>query len=213
MSCRRFLPLLIFVFTSSSSPAGAEPIPSWSYRPLFNDIATATGLTGGFTFPNDVFSTASGDAFVSLTPVLAWSVARESTPDEVRSLPYRFSIELRDAASGDSAVLGFEGTLSGQFWRTGSELSNAFGNGRTQSVELGDREYTLRLSRFDAPTGYGVDGAGAVWAEVRVTAAGGSGGDESSSPGTVETPEPATLALVGVGVPLFLLARRLRRNG
>jgi hypothetical protein len=213
MSHRRFLPLLTSLFVCSSSPVGAEPTPSWSYRPLFNDIATADGLTGGFTFPNDVFAVASGDAVVPLTPVLAWSVARESTPDEVRSLPYRFSVEVRDDASGDSAVLGFEGTLSGQFWRTGSELSNAFGRDRVQSVELGDREYTLRLSRFDAPTGYGVDGAGAVWAEVRMTAAGGTGGDDGQSPGTVETPEPATLALLGVGVPLFLLARRLRRNG
>lgn len=185
--------------------AGAERPPDhilWSYRTPFNETAIADGATGGFSFPNESSTSALGDVVIGLTKVYSWSVASASQPDVVNDLPFRFSVEVRDESSAETALLSFEGTLSGRFWRTGSALTADFTGDGVRSVELSGREYEFTVTDFDAPTGYGVDGAGSIRASVRILDVDDAPVDqpEEVSGGQLQTPEPTTLALVGTGL-------------
>jgi len=150
---------------------------------------------------------------IGITKVYSWSVATETNADRVTDLPYRFGVELRDDLSSQTALLSFQGTLSGRFWRTGSELTTTFVGDTVQSAELGGREYEIRLSGFDAPTGYGEAGGGMIRANVRLLDGGSpDAGPDSPSGENLQTPEPTTAVIALVGLPVVAWVRSARRR-
>lgn len=211
---RSFIPVVLFGALALATTARGEPAAVWSYRMPFNETVIALGVTGGFSFPNEPFASATGDGLVEIGKLLSWSIAAAATPDRVSDLPYQFAVELRDDRSGESGLLTFAGALSGSYWRSGSELTADFADD-VRTLDLGGLRYELRLAEFDAPTGYGPENGGAFRASVRVTAATPRPEDDDPQGpvgGGAEAPEPATLLLAAVGLPAVRVFRAVCRR-
>jgi hypothetical protein len=193
--------------------AFAEPVP-WSYRAPSNESYFPDGASGGLTFPNIGFQ--AGGSGVVAVPLAQWSIAKAGTPDRVSSLAYHFDLEFRDDLSGDTATMTFHGILTGSYWRTGADLTNTFTGTTRQTAELGGNLFTVSLTGFESPTGYGDELAGRITAGVEVgPVKGGGGGGGPNGPGgggSVSTPEPATLLLAALGLPALGAMRAARRK-
>ncbi|CAN5302878.1 hypothetical protein BH11PLA2_BH11PLA2_31760 [soil metagenome] len=191
--------------------AAAEPIPvAWSYRKPFNEITFPIGATGGLTFPNTEFQSFTSDQTILASKISSYSVARDSEPDLLLAQTYGFTLDIRDDASGEIARLQYQGNISGEFWRTGTNLSNEFRGESMQTATLGGNLYTVSLGDFQSPTGYGDSQAGGFYANVRINEASESTTIPNVSPNV--TPEPATLILAGVGLAGTGFLRIRRRN-
>jgi hypothetical protein len=184
----------------------AGPVP-WSFRAPSNETFFPAGTTGGITFPNTAFQTGGPD--IAAARVATWSIARADSPDQASGIHYHFDLEVRDDLSGQAATLTFQGVLSGSYWRTGSNLTNEFTGATLQTAELGGNLYTVALTGFDAPTGYGDEFAGRFVAGVRVGDPVQDGGGGPIGTPTA-TPEPATLLLAALGLPVVGLVTRRR---
>lgn len=192
--------------------ASAEPV-SWSYQAPSNESYFPDGASGGLTFPNLGYQ--AGGADIVAARVAQWSIAKAQTPDRLGAggMAYEFDLQLRDDLSGDTATLTFHGLLSGSYWRTGADLTNTFTGATRQTAELGGNLYAVTLTGFEAPTGYGDELAGRITAGVEVGPVKG-GGTPNGPGGGVATPEPGTLLLAALGLPLAGVAlRRKRRAG
>lgn len=152
-----------------------------------------------------MFQSLAGDGEIVATKVSSYSIAPAVNPDRVTSLPYRFAVELRDDLSGETASLNFEGVFSGSLWRTGGDLRNTFAGETARTVNLGGTRYTVSLTGFDGPDGYGDDAAGAITARVGV--------NELAPADAVTTPEPATGRLAVLGLAVAAARSRWRRTG
>jgi hypothetical protein len=199
------------VVSASHVHAGFYP---WSYRNPTNEIATTKGLSGGFTFSNESFSSTEGNALIQATKIYSWSTADEASPDRISALPYHFGLEIRDDLTSHTALLSFEGNLSGRFWGTGSALTNNFTGDTTQTAQISGREYTVSLTDFTAPTGTGLDRGGSINASVTIRSLSEQSPVEAppveAPVDTVQTPEPTSLLLAAVGLPAIWLARKRR---
>lgn len=202
MSLKSAVAAAVLLVVAGTGSAG--PVP-WSFRAPANEAYFPTGATGGVTFPNLGFQ--AGGADITAARVATWSIAAADSPDRVSGLAYQFALEVRDDLSGNTAKLTFHGLLSGSYWRTGSDLTNAFTGATLQEVELGGNRFAVALTGFDAPTGYGDEFAGRITAGVRVGDAVKDGGGVL---GPNATPEPTTLLLAAVGLPLVGLVTRRR---
>jgi hypothetical protein len=201
---------LFFSLLTGQAVAGPLPV-SWSFRNPTNEIAFPEGATGGFSFPNTPYRSFTGGGEIVAAKLSSYSVAAESDPDRVSGLPYRFTLELRDDASGDTAGLRFEGVLSGSVWRTGSDLRNRFTGGDTRSADLGGHTYTVSLTAFDGPDGYGDGEAGSITARVSIADVGGEPETPGGGPVVSATPEPATAILAIFDLPVVGLVRAARQ--
>ncbi len=188
----------------AATPTRAEPV-RLSFSSPSNEVVFPDGATGGISFPNTAVAPLTGDGAIVATKLMSWSIAPESSPDSVTNLPYRFALAVRDEVTGEAARLSFEGTLSGSFWRTGSDLENRFTGSGSQSVVLGGSLVTVAVTDFDAPTGYGEQFAGSISARVTVTDPPGEG-----DPTLVATPEPGSVVLALLGLTAIATRRGLR---
>lgn len=200
----RITVLSLALLSAVGRQAAAEELPvNWSYRNPLAEIAFADGATGGLTFPNTVFQPRTGSAEIMATRVASYSIAPDTTPDRITSLPFHFALELRDDLSGETARLTFAGVFSGDLWRTGSELTARYAGTTDQAVLLGGNRYRVELGGFAAPSGYGDPEAGSISALVTVFG--------SDPPSPVNAPEPATAALAALGLVTVAGAARVRR--
>ena len=205
--------------------ARAEPI--WSYRAPSNESIKSDGSAAGLTFPNMGFTTWVGDQKVLATSVVAWSLARAESPDAVDRLPYTFELELLDDASGQTGSVSFSGVVDGTIWKEGANLTNTFTGATSHALDLGDYRYTVALDAFAGPLGFGDTKAGSITADVMVAALGEPTDPPPAvdpptppvdpspdpDPATVQTPEPGTISLAGIGVAVFGVWRVRRGRG
>jgi hypothetical protein len=188
----------------ATSSARAEPI--WSYRAPSNESIKSDGAAAGLTFPNTGYTTWAGDRKVLATSVVAWSLANADSPDAVGRLPYTFAVELLDDASGQAGSVSFGGVLDGAIWKTGASLTNTFTGPTSRTLDLGDHRYTVAVDAFESPLGFGTTKAGSITADVTVTTLGDPADPppapraDPQDPEGVHTPEPGTIALLGIGV-------------
>jgi hypothetical protein len=195
----------------------ADFIP-WSYRNPANETIVTPNAGAGLSFPNRDYITADGtDVTIVATPIAAWSIRQADKADTVRNEKYQFTLELRDDSSGEIGLFEFAGILDGSIWVDGSNLRNEFVGPTSQTRELGDYRYEVTLIDFDAPDGFGIDAAGEVTARVTVQSRFGSGGGSSSDPDVqpgapTATPEPGSLLMAAVGLPLVGFARAVARR-
>jgi hypothetical protein len=223
-------PMLLAACLLALPAARGEPVPI-TYRGPGNETAQPDGATGGFAFPNSPSAPLTvGQDFLA-TKVAEFSIAPADSPDRASALPYKFAVELRDEATGGTALASFAGTLTGTFWKTGANLINQFVGPTAVPVALGGTNYVVSVTGFTAPTGYGDDAAGGITAVLNLAApppppvidpppppvdvppppAEGPPPAGPPAGGVSNTPEPGTLALAGAGAAA-VAARRLRRK-
>jgi hypothetical protein len=194
----------------------AGPV-TWSFSAPSNGSYFPDGASGGITFPNT--ASQAGGSSITAARVAEWSIAGADSPDRVSGLAYTFDLELRDDLSGQTAMLTFQGLLSGTFWHTGADLTSTFTGATTQTATVGGNLLTVSLTGFESPSGYGDESAGRITAGVRVgssaTDVGGGSGVKGESLGPQSpsaAPEPATLLLAALGLPAAAVMRRVRRR-
>ena len=204
---------------ASGASARADSIP-WGYSAsdtmIFNDNnpikSSSIKMTGG----NGVASGNSGIIIYNLTTD---SKATDAAPDSFSSVPYNLAVTLSDikatGSNNNSAKSKDVVNFSGLFSASGVTTKSLFpGPGSwtsptTTSVTLGAddvgwRKYTVTISSI-TPPGEPGGAPGSIQAVVEVTPTDGPGGSGETPP---PAPEPASLVLAGLGLPVLLLARR-----
>jgi hypothetical protein len=209
----------------SGAAVRADSIP-WGYSAsstqIFNSNNPIQTSSISFTGSSNVASGNSGIIIYNLTTA---SSASTATPDSFTNVPFNLSVTLTDikATSSASSNVQQNGTInfSGLFNATNVSKSSLFpGNvswttPTTASVTLGAddvgwRTYTLSIASFTSP-GQPGGSPGSILATVSITPADGPGGSGTQPPPSA-APEPTSLVLAGLGLPLVYLARRRKQQ-
>jgi hypothetical protein len=213
--------LLIVTMLLGAGTARAEVIDfsySWGISPgsIFTGTGNATpggASTGSIAFALAQDASSSATLGGSATPIPGATVTTTSSaggavgPDHFNSA-FSMTLHLTDSASGKSADLTFAGTLFGDLTSKSSTVQTTFAPVFRQTT-LGGHVYTVRFDpnpvNIQAPNSTDPT---KVNAQVKVV------DSRSSPPPPMQTtPEPATLVLAGLAVPLVgAIVHRNRRR-
>jgi PEP-CTERM motif len=172
---------------------------SWSRSPT-NVMADSPG-TSYIALTDEGLHQAVGDTDVVATNIRAFSTAPPAEPDHFTAKPYTLSLFLMDQASGISGTMTFNGQFDGTLSALSSNITNTFTNAVTQTLVLGTNRYTATIGNYTPPGPTGSSNSGSISAHATVTV-------ESL---LSDAPEPSTLALAGLALPLLGLAEWRRR--
>jgi hypothetical protein len=202
--------------------ARAEDFP-WSYSGTGTTISNNnnSALTSAINFVG-TSGGAVGDSGIIIYNLSTDSTALLSAPDTFTKVPYDLTLTLGDTKSlgksTTSGTLKFTGNFSAQKVSTDSLLTpvNEWVSPTSQSITLGSddtgwRKYTVDILSFTPPGKPGT-GLGAIFAEVRITPADGSSGTGDGGGPPPNAPEPGSLILAGLGLPIVGLFWRRRKN-
>jgi hypothetical protein len=191
----------------------AGPIPSWSYwanpdgslvspNPIDFPVGpplgpylqgdSAPGTIGVLEF-DPVTSPVAEQGTRTVRLARVWEREAVTTAGQDRvdipAADYSLLLNVIDAASGQTGVVPVSGRVSGFFTADSSAIENRFDVPGTLAVlKLGDTEYRVSSAAFVEP-GPPSDGVANGEIDVTITPLGAS----------VNTPEPATLLLAGIG--------------
>jgi hypothetical protein len=214
---------LLAVVVLATPMLRAESLPvapvSWSYQNPDNVAIydLDNGARAGLTLQNSQPTTVTDSQDISAAKIIQWSIADPATADVVNNQSYRFKLKLLDIASNVSGIAEFTGILSGAIWATGTSLTNTFTGETSQMLTLGDNKYLIELTGFTAPNISGLDGFGQFLARVTVNPAAPPPPPPpppppDPDPPITDAPEPGTLTLVGLGLPLVGAVQAWRRR-
>ena len=198
----------------------ADNIP-WGYSAsgttIFNNNNPIMSSSVIFAGSSGVASGASGIIIYNLS---ATSTASDGAPDSFTDVPFNLGVTFTDIKATSSvspgavssSAINFAGLFNATNVTTKSLLPgvNSWTSSASEELILGGddvgwRKYTVTISSF-TPPGQPGGAPGSIQAIVNIEptdAPEGGGG-----PPTTATPEPASLVLAGLGLPLFIVARR-----
>jgi hypothetical protein len=183
-------------------PARAEYVAwkyNWSRSPtqVYSDNST----TSYVKLTDEPLTYVTGDSDIVATNLKVVSDASPDSPATFTNKPYTLTLFLLDVDSGESGSLPFAGVLNGTVSALNSKLGNQFVGSPTQELDLGTHHYTVTIGPYTppGPPESSNPGAIAAFATVQVTE-------------IQKTPEPSTLALALIGLPVlgFRVYRRRR---
>ncbi len=158
----------------------------------------------GITFTNDVTRTAVGPS-TSVVATNLKAFAPEDGTFHFTNGAWKLSMVLStsDATGTHTKTLFFEGKITGDYSRGHSNLKNEFVGQTSQTVALGNYDFTVSVLPviLPGPANQGIQGS--IATSVAIKAAGG--------PDPSTTPEPSTMLLSGLGLT-FLGASAWRRK-
>jgi hypothetical protein len=210
----------VIAFLMVGTTVRADSIP-WGYSATSFSIANNNNNNGtstiNFTSGSGV---ASGNSGIIIYNVTTNSTATDASPDSFTNVPFNLAVTLTDIKATGSSSSGAvtTGTLnfSGLFnatnvtaksllpgvstWTSPTSASIVLG-----AADTGWNNYNVQVVSF-TPPGQPGGAPGSIEAVVTITPATGPGGSGDTGPSG--TPEPASLALAGLGLPLIVLVRR-----
>ena len=211
------LAALLFVGTN----VHADSIP-WGYSAtttsIVNNNNPLASSTINFAGSSGVASGASGIIIYNMTTT---STALDTAPDSFSNVPFNLAVTLTDIKATSSSSLSavtsgavnFAGLFNASNVTTKSLLpgSNSWTSPTSANVVLGADDVGWRNYKVDVvsftPPGQPGGAPGSIQAVVTITPADGPGGSGEGPPPNA-TPEPTSLVLAGLGLPLIVLARR-----
>jgi hypothetical protein len=149
---------------------------------------------------------AGGAAKSSITAVVLTTFSSSQTSDPVNG-SYSVSLNITDGQNNSGSVT-FTGALNGSLSNSSTNLTNGFTSNTTQTVTIGSHKYTVTAD-YTAPGAPGSGKTGSITFSVSVADASNGGGNGNG--GGSQAPEPSTLVLAGLAVPVCLGAW-MRRN-
>jgi hypothetical protein len=184
---------------------------SWGYAWTPNKPVIHADSPG----PGKIFLTSeSVDNVIGSTNVVATNISTFSVAtghnaahqDTFTNAGYALTLTLTDNASHQSGSLVFTGLFNGTLSVASANITNTFTGSTTQAITLGGNDYTVTIGPYSPPGPPGSTNRGSISAYASVVAS------EHNPPGN--TPEPSTLALGCLGIPLLgLVAARRRCRG
>lgn len=215
------LAVVMLVLLIGADRAAAEFVNfsySWSSSGIVLGTNATTGgpglSTGSVTFalyPDDS-SGAELNGAASPIPgalVSTSSSALVESPDSYNS-PFSLTLNLKDTLSGDTSPLTFSGSISGTISAFSSALQLAFDHPLTQQVTLGGHLYSVKID----PSSIAIPAPGtAVLLSADISVSGLRLDDPVLETPVSQVPEPSTLVLTGLALPLTAMAwKRVRRK-
>ncbi|HTU20882.1 MAG TPA: PEP-CTERM sorting domain-containing protein [Gemmataceae bacterium] len=210
-----FAPALVFLPWLAGARAQAEPI-RWSLSGVSIgsevvesrnfDLNGTIGI-GYTTWQSPIIGTFSESVAIATLRTFSVAPAQDTLLFGGPSGNYSLNLALTDLASGASGSLTFRGNLSGTVSLNQVDLTNTFLGPTTQTLTLGGHQYTVTIGPFVPPgpltRNYSYVGTPTYFSEpdgsISVTV-------------QVTTPEPSSLMLACLGLPLFGLSRWFRRK-
>jgi hypothetical protein len=199
----------------------ADSIP-WGYAATPTSIVNNGGgsatSTISFTAGSGV---ASGNSGIIIYNVTTTSTAPDGSPDSFTNVPFNLAVTLTDVKGTGSASLSavssgtvnFAGLFNATNVTNKSLLpgTNTWTSPTTANITLGAPDtgwnnYNVQVISF-TPPGQPGGAPGSIEAVVTITPGTAPPGGSGETPPSA-TPEPASLVLAGLGLPLVVLLRR-----
>jgi hypothetical protein len=206
--CRRLLALALTLLPAATARADFLPpsaIP-WSYTvvPAVPAVPAANNPAAGIRFSSVDWTNNIGPTVVVLTQLQPFSTARAGAPDTLGDgAPYALAVTLADGPSGDTGTLVFTGTLRGTLADGTSTIANQFDEPTSQPLQLGDSYYVVTLGPYEPPGVTAATDPGAILARVAI----------GPVLDVLQAPEPSSLLLGCLGLPLLAILRPGRTSG
>jgi hypothetical protein len=191
------------------APAAARAdLISWSYSWDQSPLAIAADGhgTGSVNLAANPGGTVVGNSNIVAVNLNTGSAAPVGTPDTFTHQAYALTLTLTDGPSQASGQLTFAGHFDGTLSATSAALQNTFDGATSQTLQLGHDLYTVTVGPYAPPGAPNATLSGSISAFVSVTAP----VVEPQPPPLLaqRAPEPATLVLAALAVPLGALAWR-----
>jgi hypothetical protein len=205
MKSRSAVLLALLAFSLGPTRVARADFMDWTYTVSRDPVSIAAdnGGSGGISLAVD--SGGSGKTSITAVVLTTFSSVSDSNADTLTDKTYSVTLHITDNQnnSGDVTVTGkFNGSVSS----TTFSGTNTFTSGNEQKVTIGSHVYDVTFS-YNAPGAPNSGQTGSITATVRVTDVAGGGGDTGN---TSSAPEPSSLLLAGLALPLLY---RLRRRG
>jgi hypothetical protein len=187
---QRLAALAVALCLFGAGQARADFTP-WDYNWTPSTAVINSDVPGqaSILFSNEPGGSAQGTTSVVAANLKTSSSADPSAPGTFTNAPYSLSLAIFDKASGKAGNLTFSGTLNGTVSSGSSILMNTYTSPETQSVQVGNHMYTVKIGPFAPPGPPSATISGSISALATVTVA--------------DAPEPSTLALAGMGLSMF----------
>jgi hypothetical protein len=188
------------------SATGRAELIQWSYnwsRSPVNVVADSPG-TGYIALTDEGMKSAAGNSYLVATNLQAHSTAPVSDPDVFTNKKYTLTLFLQDQSSGKSGTVSFTGEFNGNLTAQSSNITNTFVGPTTQTLTLGQNQYTVTIGPYAAPGPTGAVNFGSIAARAEVTVT-------PVITGIFQLPEPSSSVLAFLGIwGLLLMRRRVR---
>jgi hypothetical protein len=187
---QRLAALAIALCLFGAGRARADFTP-WDYNwtPSASVLQSDVPGQASILFSNEPGGSAQGTTSVVAANLKTSSSADPSAPGTFTNAPYSLSLAILDKASGKAGNLTFSGTLNGTVSSGSAIINNTYTSPGTQSVQIGNHVYTVKIGPFAPPGPPSATISGSISALATVTVA--------------DAPEPSTLALAGMGLSMF----------
>jgi hypothetical protein len=191
--------VLLFFATAGARAELIQWSYSWSRSPV--QVYADSPGTGYISLTDESMKSAAGNSYLVATNLQAHSTATVQNPDVFTNRTYTLSLFLQDMASGKSGTVSFTGEFNGTLTAESTNITNTFVGATTQSLVLGNNQYTVTIGPFTAPGPTGAVNSGSIAARAEVKV----------SP-VISSPEPSSclLALLGAGCGVTAFVRRRR---
>lgn len=179
--------------------AEAAPIPasslSWNYNFSASPMAIYADDAVSFVqLTNEPTGTAVGTSDIVATNIKVFSAAPVGSPAQLGSggaYSLTLVISALDNGTPYSASLTFTGKLGGSFSQGAANVTNTFTSATTDFVDLGNYTFTVTIGNYTPPGPPSATNQGSISAHVTVSSATGGG---------IDSPEPSTMLLSGLGL-------------